>query len=90
MLLKEKRVKLKGKALRELNDAIHDRDHNQCVICGRWVDIGEKFHHEPCGSRKSDEINKGVTLCGDCHFKRHFSKECNQVKGKIESYLRQV
>lgn len=68
---KTKRVRLKGKALRELNAAIQERDGYCCIICGRYVDPGEKFHHEPPGAEKSDEMGKGVTLCFDCHQERH-------------------
>ena len=69
---KAKRIRLHGKALYQLNRAIHERDNNSCIICGHWVDAGVKFHHYPFGSgNKSDEIEKGVTLCLDCHGKAH-------------------
>lgn len=87
MLAKNKCVRLKGNALSALNNAIHERDGDKCVCCGVYVDRGEKFHHEPCGSgRKSDEINKGVTLCKKCHHERHFG-EINKYKKKCEEYL---
>ena len=63
MMMKTKKVKLYGEKLRKLNTAIHERDNNCCIICGKYVDPNEKFHHEPCGAMKSDEISKGVTLC---------------------------
>ena len=50
MMMKTKKVKLYGEKLRKLNTAIHERDGNCCIICGRYVDPGEKFHHEPCGA----------------------------------------
>lgn len=87
MLTKTKRVRLKGKALWELNAAIHERDGHSCIICGCYVDIGVKFHHEPCGAHKSDEMGKGVTLCFDCHQERHFGANSKEVKTKIVEYL---
>ena len=84
---KPKRVHLKGKALSNLNRAIHIRDHNQCVICGAWVDPGKKFHHEPCGVNRSDEEQKGVVLCDICHFQRHNGKNSAEYRQKIREYL---
>ena len=77
--------------MRELNEAIHERDHYQCVICGVYVPLEEKFHHEPCGhGRKSDEITKGVILCGEHHYIRHNKAEGIEVKAKCEEYLEAV
>jgi len=88
MLEKPKRVRLKGKALSNLNRAIHNRDHNQCVICGAWVDPAKKFHHEPCGINKSDEEQKGVVLCDICHHIRHNGPKSAVIRDKIRDYLR--
>ncbi len=87
MLAKTKRVRLKGKALKALNAAIHERDGHCCVVCGHYVDPGEKFHHEPPGAGKSDVIEQGVTLCMSCHTARHFGADCTAVKIKILEYL---
>lgn len=87
MMMKTKKVKLYGEKLRKLNTAIHERDGNCCIICGRYVDPGEKFHHEPCGALKSDEISKGVTLCYDCHQERHCGAGSRVVKEQIKEYL---
>ncbi len=84
---KPKRVRLKGKALSNLNRTIHIRDHNQCVICGAWVNPAKKFHHEPCGINKSDEEQKGVVLCDACHFQRHNGKNSAEYRQKIQEYL---
>lgn len=84
---KENRVKLKGKELRELNAAIFTRDGYCYILCGRYVSPGEKFHHDPNGNGKSDEIHKGVVLCGDCHWKRHFTDQCMILKRRILKYL---
>ena len=86
-LLKERRVRLKGKDLKRLNQDIFERDNHKCVACGHWVEEGVTFHHEPTGAKKSDEINKGVVLCGDCHFKRHFTGEGCKVRKKVVEYL---
>lgn len=87
MLEKPKRVRLKGKALSNLNRVIHNRDHNQCVVCGAWVHPSVKFHHEPCGINKSDEEQKGVVLCAVCHFQRHNGTNSREIRGRIEAYL---
>lgn len=90
MLKKKQRVHLHGPALRALNDAIHERDHHKCVICGRYVSPTEKFHHEPPGAGRSDEIEKGVTLCLACHAERHFSANCNAIRDEIRLYLAKI
>ena len=86
-LQKERRVRLKGKDLKKLNDAIFERDNHKCVVCGRWVKDGAKFHHEPSGAKKSDELNKGAVLCDDCHFDRHFTRRSNKVRQRVRDYL---
>lgn len=86
MIAKDKRIRLKGKALAKLNSDIYERDGGVCIICGRFVMPGTKFHHEPCGSRKSDEIEKGVLLCGGCHHQRHFG-EVKVYRRKVKAYL---
>ena len=91
MFPKNQVVKLHGTALAKLNDDIHKRDGHRCIYCGAPVDPGEKFHHEPCGAgRKSDEIDKGCTLCYKCHHKRHHGPDAAKVKRRCEEYLREV
>ena len=87
MIAKNKRIRLKGKALAKLNSDIYERDGGVCIICGRFVMPGTKFHHEPCGANKSDEIEKGVLLCNDCHYERHHGKRLQLYKNKINKYL---
>lgn len=87
MLQKKKRIRLTGEKLRRLNDAIHERDGHCCILCGRYVQPGEKFHHEPGGADKSDVIEQGVTLCMSCHHKRHFGPNSRAIKKRIEKYL---
>lgn len=56
MLQKIKRVKLYGKKLRELNNAIFERDNYRCIVCGAYVSPDHKFHHEPNSQDKTDEM----------------------------------
>lgn len=90
MLEKVKRVRLRGKKLKQLNSKIFERDGHKCVVCGRWVAVGFKFHHEPCGSDKSDEVEKGVVLCPECHFMRHNGKNSQEIREKILAYLKRL
>ena len=88
MFEKVKRVRLIGRALAALNDAIHERDDNKCIVCGSWIDPGEKFHHEPGGSaNKEDRLECGVLLCSDCHHERHFGDRGREIKEKCMEYL---
>ena len=86
MIAKNKPVRITGKKMAELNAAIHQRDSG-CVLCRRWVDPGEKFHHEPCGPFKQDRVDCGVILCGNCHHERHFGQNPNDFRDRIERYL---
>lgn len=92
MFAKNKRVKLKGKHLAKLNSDIHQRDGHTCIIkgCDRYVLPGVKFHHEPCGQDKSDEIEKGLLLCNECHFERHFGARSTEIKAECRAYLREL
>ena len=87
MYQKTKRVRLTGRKLSALNSEIHERDGNKCCLCGRWVDPGEKWHHDPCGTAKQDRIECGVVLCRTCHHERHFGKNPNVYKDKVMDYL---
>lgn len=89
-LQKKKRVKLYGKKLRNLNNAIFLRDNCQCIICGAYVPPTHKFHHEPNGFDKSDEISGGVVLCEACHYKRHNTDKLTEIKKKCEEYLKNI
>ena len=86
---KEVRVRLKGNELKKLNNCIFERDQSTCVVCGKYVPNTNKFHHEPAGVKKSDEITKGVVLCFGCHQQRHFSANSKILKGKIQNYLQE-
>ena len=81
------RNRLTGLKMATLNHKIHERDGNRCIICGRYVDPGCKFHHEPCGINKKDQLAFGVLLCYDCHQERHFGKDSVKIKGQAELYL---
>lgn len=90
MIPKPKRVRLKGATLKALNEVIHERDGHCCIICGRYVQPGEKFHHEPGGPDKSDVMEQGVTLCFDCHQRRHFGPGSNEIKERCQAYLAEL
>lgn len=82
------KIRLKGKALRNLVQAVYDRDRHKCVNCGRWVPDGHKFHHEPPKSHGGqDIIENAVLLCYDCHYKRHNTAEGKEIADKCRRYL---
>lgn len=85
---KEQRVKLHGKALKALNNEIFKRDKYKCVVCGVSVPSDRKFHHEPCGKDKSDEIEKGAVLCDKCHDIRHHRSGAATIRKKVAVYLK--
>lgn len=89
MFPKDKREKLKGKPLKQLNDDIHERDGDKCIIktCRRNVLPGVKFHHQPFGNKKRDRIECGCTLCLDCHTKLHSGTEGWKIEEECEEYL---
>ena len=82
---KNKHIRLAGKALSALNAAIHERDGG-CIICGAWVDPGEKFHHVRRGKDKEDRIECGVILCYRCHQAAH-GKLLAENRRKCIAYL---
>jgi len=92
MFPKTKRTKLRGTAVKELNNTIHKRDNNQCVICKKHVDPGEKWHHVFFGNgRKNDVEEEGVLLCYECHQKIHSNGEVmKENTRKCVEYLRSI
>ena len=90
MFPKNKRIRLSGKAMAELNLEIHERDNYTCIVpgCEAYVPIGEKFHHEPCGSYKEDVKEKGCCLCYTHHQKRESKDGATEIKLHCEEYLR--
>ena len=90
MLQKQKRIKLYGKKLITLNKAIFERDNYSCIVCGAYVSPEHKFHHEPCGKDKSDEMSGGVVLCNECHYARHNTDKLKEIKTNCEDYLRSL
>lgn len=81
-------MRISGKKLKDLNNAIHERDGNMCIACGRYVPNGEKFHHERNGV-KSDCMELGVTLCYQCHQERHFGNVA-KLRKKCRDYLASI
>jgi hypothetical protein len=90
-LAKHKRIRLTGKPAAALNEAIHERDNYRCIVpgCRHYVPIGEKWHHEPCGSNKEDVIEKGCLLCYTHHEERE-SKDGAPIKRACEDYLNRI
>lgn len=87
MIPKVTTVRLKGVPLKKLVEAVYKRDNHECIICGAWVEDGVKPHHEPQGSRKSDELDKMVLLCMRCHHERHSGKKSEEIRLQVEKYL---
>ncbi len=88
IIAKNKRKRLND--TKQLNEQIHKRDKNSCVVCGAYVSDGEKWHHEPCGIGKEDVIEKGCLLCQQCHYERHNGKRSLEIKRKAEEYLKSL
>jgi hypothetical protein len=87
---KREKIRLKGKPLAKLNTDIHERDGHTCIIsgCGRYVLLGVKFHHEPCGHSKEDRMERGCLLCSNHHDIRHHGKEgLEEIRRQCVEYL---
>jgi len=90
MFDKNKKIRFKGRMLRELNNKIFNRDGHTCIIrgCGRYILPDVKFHHEPCGSNKEDKIERGCLLCDHCHYIRHHGRDgLEEIKQQCVEYL---
>lgn len=85
---KTKKIRLKGKAIADLNLLIHERDNYTCIFpgCGKHVPIGEKWHHEPCGSDREDVPEKGCLLCYEHHQEREGNR-AKEIRIACEEYL---
>lgn len=87
---KHKHIRLHGQAVKELNDRIHERDGHCCVLCGKPVDDGEKWHHVYFGNgNKNDVEEEGVTLCMDCHTLAH-GPDSRDIRIVLSQYLEAV
>lgn len=85
-LQKHKTKRLTGKPLAALNAKIHLRD-NGCVLCGTWVDPGEKFHHIIFRSQRGgDEETNGAILCNKCHGYAHGPK-AREIRSTLLEYI---
>jgi hypothetical protein len=89
-LQKHSKIRLKGPKLAALNKAIHERDGDCCILCGRYVDLGVKFHHCPQGADKQDRIECGVVLCDYCHHDIHFGEMLQTLKRQVKDYLKNL
>lgn len=87
MIPKTEIIRLKGKALKDLNDLIYERDGGCCVLCGRGVPYDSKFHHILFrGHSGSDVKENGVTLCLDCHKKAH-GINARAIRKRLIAYI---
>jgi 5-methylcytosine-specific restriction endonuclease McrA len=81
-----KKIRLTGKKLAQLNQLLHDRDKG-CVMCGLWVDPGEKFHHVTFRSQGGgDTEQNGVILCRACHGLAH-GANAKGIRERLKRYL---
>ena len=72
MRFKSHPVRLHGVALRMLCEKVYERDHGQCIFCGRYVPEGSKPHHVKFKSRGGGDTEDNlVMLCYECHFQVH-------------------
>lgn len=89
------RIRLKGNAVKQLNEQIHERDGDKCIFCGAWVSRAEKWHHWPFGREKEDILEKGVTACRRCHADAHIhkviemAKRCAEYLGEFYPHMRE-
>jgi 5-methylcytosine-specific restriction endonuclease McrA len=78
---------------KKLNELIHARDNNQCVLCHRWVDPGEKWHHiifKGMGGGKGENTERnGVTLCQNCHREAH-GPEAKRIRHRLQEYIEEI
>ena len=75
-----------GRPLAQLNQLLHDRDKG-CVMCGLWVDPGEKFHHVTFRSQGGGDIKEnGVILCRSCHGLAH-GPNAKGIRERLKRYL---
>ena len=67
---KQKPIRLKGKAYKDLQVAVLKRDNFACISCGRHTEAPP--HHVIFRSQGgSDTMENMVTLCMECHEKEH-------------------
>ena len=65
---KTKKIRLKGKAKKDLQRKVLERDNFFCLQCGRYTQA--PFHHHPKISQGGEDILEHAhTLCVKCHDK---------------------
>ena len=90
IISKQKNIRLRGKALRELCERVWERDKYRCIICGKYIGYGYKPHHVFQAANKSDEEEKMVTLCNECHYECHHGFNIKGNKQKCLDYLNKI
>lgn len=80
----KKKIRLTGDALRRLMAFVRERDDENCVACGGWVQEGTKAHHEPFLSHEGEDKEEDLfSLCVSCHHRRHFGPDSREIKEKV-------
>lgn len=69
---RKKPIRLKGRKLIELYEAVYKRDHGLCVKCGKWIEPGTIPHHRILKSQGGSDIMDNLEMqCLKCHDKEH-------------------
>ena len=54
---------------RKVKEAVHERDHGRCLLCGRWVPVECSCCHFISRARLGLGIEENIlTLCHECHY----------------------
>lgn len=68
---KAKPIRLKGKKLHDLYNAVYNRDKGLCK-CGKWIEPGTPPHHIVFRSQGGSDTMENLEMCcNDCHNKIH-------------------
>jgi len=69
---KHKPLRLKGKPLRLLYEAVYERDGGRCVKCGRFIKPGTIPHHIIHKSQGGEDTMENLEMsCIYCHDEEH-------------------
>ena len=88
-LTKNKRIRLKGAALRKLYEYVWQRDGGQCALCHKPVEYGTPPHHREFGRDKEDRPDNLLQLCIYCHVKAHAPGQ-KEIEQRCLEYIKTV